>query len=274
MLTLFSPAKVNLFFKVHYLREDHYHQISSLFQAINLLDIISFSLADQDRFQCNIAQLAKREENLIWQAVALFRQKTQWGQKLSISLQKNIPIQAGLGGGSSNAATTLWALNQLCGQKIAESTLAIWASELGSDMAFFFSEGTAFCQGRGEIVQHVEQLVHTRFWLAKPQFSLSTPLVYQKCNVEQLSQWDSLQALSDACEGKISLRNDLEHAAFALNPRLQVIKQGLLERGFLQVSMTGSGTAFICFGNIEAPEFPGVIFYPVQFLQRKRGSWY
>lgn len=273
-LTLLSPAKVNLFFRVHYRRKDHYHQISSLYQTINLVDEISFSLADQDHFQCNIAELAKKEGNFIWQAVALFREKTKWDQKLSISLQKNIPLQAGLGGGSSNAATTLWALNQLYHQKFAEKELGSWAAELGSDMTFFFSEGTAFCQGRGDIVKPVSGLANTHFWLAKPWFGLSTPMVYQKCDLEKAMPWDSELALSDALEGKIVLKNDLENAAFTLNPELCKIKHNLIQLGFAQVSMTGSGSAFICFGTVKVPKSPGIIFYPVRFLQRRPGSWY
>ena len=273
-LTLLSPAKVNLFFRIHYRREDHYHQISSLYQAINLSDTISFSLADEDRFYCNIAKLSKWQENFIWHAVSLFRKKTGWNQKLSIFLQKNIPLQAGLGGGSSNAATTLWALNQLYHQQFTESELALWAADLGVDMAFFFSEGTAFCKGKGEIVQPVGGLPNLHFWIAKPQFGLSTPSVYQKCDIEKLPDWSSSQALSDALQGKLVLNNDLEHAAFILEPKLRTIKHKLYQMGFAQVSMTGSGTAFICLGSSTNPKLPGVAFYPVKFLQRKAGSWY
>lgn len=272
-LTLLSPAKVNLFFRIHHRRQDQYHQISSLYQAINLSDTISISLTDKDHFHCNLDHLCNLQENFIWQAVSLFRQKTGWNQRLSICLQKNIPLQAGLGGGSSNAATTLWALNQLSHYQFKENQLALWATELGSDMAFFFSEGTAYCQGKGEIIQNITHLPTTHFWLAVPQFGLSTPLVYQKCDVNKLTYWDSAQVLSDTLQGELILKNDLEQAAFYLKPELQRIKHQLLEM-FRQVSMTGSGTAFICFGSLEEPKLPGIIFYPVHFLQRKLGYWY
>lgn len=272
-LTLLSPAKVNLFFRIHHRRQDQYHQISSLYQAINLSDTISISLADEDHFHCNLDHLCDLQDNFIWQAVSLFRQKTDWNQSLSICLQKNIPLQAGLGGGSSNAATTLWALNQLSGYQFKENQLALWASELGSDMAFFFSEGTAYCQGKGEIIQNTTHLPNTHFWLAVPQFGLSTSLVYQTCDASRLTHWESAQVLSDALQGKLILKNDLELAAFHLKPELQMIKHQLLEI-FTQVSMTGSGTAFICFGSLEAPELPEITFYPVHFLQRKLGYWY
>ena len=274
VLTLLSPAKVNLFFRIHHQRQDKYHQISSLYQAINLSDTISISLADKDHFHCNLDHLCDLQENFIWQAVSLFRQKTGWSQRLSVCLQKNIPLQAGLGGGSSNAATTLWALNQISCYQIEENQLALWAAELGSDMAFFFSKGTAYCQGKGEIIQNVANLPSTHFWLAVPQFGLPTPTVYQKCDARKLPHWDSAQALSDTLQGKLVLKNDLEPAAFHLKPELQLIKHKLLEMGFTQVSMTGSGTAFICFGSLEKPESSGIIFYPVHFLQRKLGYWY
>lgn len=273
-LELLSPAKVNLFFRIHYQRQDKYHQISSLYQAISLSDTLSICLADEDRFHCNLDHLCDLQENLIWKAIFLFRQKTGWNQKLSIYLQKNIPLQAGLGGGSSNAATMLWALNLLSCYHLEESLLALWAAELGSDMAFFFSEGTAYCQGKGEIIQNIDNLPPIHFWLAVPQFGLSTPLVYQTCDVKNLSHWDSAQALSDAIQGKLILKNDLEPAAFYLKPELQIIKHQLLEMGFTQVSVTGSGTAFICFGSLEKPELSGIVFYPVHFLRRKLGYWY
>ncbi|VHO03764.1 4-(cytidine 5'-diphospho)-2-C-methyl-D-erythritol kinase [Candidatus Rhabdochlamydia sp. T3358] len=273
-LKLLSPAKVNLFFRIHHQRQDKYHQISSLYQAINLSDTLSICLADKDGFHCNLDHLCDLQENFIWKAIFLFRQKTGWNQKLSIYLQKSIPLQAGLGGGSSNAATMLWALNLLSRYHFKESLLALWAAELGSDMPFFFSEGTAYCQGKGEIIQNVANLPPTHFWLAVPQFGLSTPLVYQTCDVKNLPHWDSVKALSDATQGKLILKNDLEPAAFYLKPELQIIKHQLLEMGFTQVSITGSGTAFICFGSLEKPESSEIIFYPVHFLQRKLGYWY
>lgn len=273
-LSLLSPAKVNLFFRIHHRRQDGYHQISSLYQAINLLDVISISLTDEDYFYCNLDHLCNIQENFIWQAVSLFRRKTGWNQKLSIRLQKNIPIQAGLGGGSSNAATTLWALNQLYHYRFEEAQLTLWAAEIGSDVPFFFSEGSAYCEGRGEIIQTIANLPSLHFWLAKPAFGLSTPMVYQNCNVKQLAYWDSNQALLDVFQGKIILNNDLEQAAFALKPKLRIIKNKLLKMGFMQVSMTGSGTAFICFGSLEDPQLPGIIFYPVRSLQRNPDFWY
>ena len=273
-LTLLSPAKVNLFFRIHHQRQDKYYQVSSLYQAINLSDTLSICLAHEDCFHCNLDHLCDLQENFIWKAIFLFRQKTGWNQKLSIYLQKNIPLQAGLGGGSSNAATMLWALNLLSDYHFKESLLALWAAELGSDMAFFFSEGTAYCQGKGEIIQNIANLPTTHFWLAVPQFGLSTSLVYQTCDVKNLPHWDSSQALSDVIQGTLILKNDLELAAFHLKPELQIIKHQLLEMGFTQVSMTGSGTAFICFGSLEKPESSGIVFYPVHFLQRKLGYWY
>lgn len=273
-LMLLSPAKVNFFFRIHYKRQDGYHQISSLYQAINLLDSISISLADKDHFHCNLDELCNLQENFLWKAVSLFRQKTGWNQKLSICLQKNIPLQAGLGGGSSNAATTLWALNQLYHHPFEESQLALWSAEMGSDMPFFFCKGTAYCQGKGEIIQAIDNLPSTCFWIAKPQFGLSTPMVYQKCDIQKLSYWDSNQALSDALQGKLLLNNDLEQAAFTVKPKLRILKHKLLQMGFTQVAMTGSGTAFICFGALETPQLPEILFYPVRSLQRKSGFWY
>lgn len=153
MLTLISPAKVNLFLRVLGKRPDGYHELASLFQAIDLADTLHFTLSKHDHLTCTDPAIPLDNTNLIWKTVHLFRRKTNHQFPIHIHLEKNIPIQAGLGGGSSNAATTLWALNELLNTHIPSETLTAWAGEIGSDVPFFLSTGTAYCTGRGEIVK-------------------------------------------------------------------------------------------------------------------------
>src|SRR5262249_13981075 len=108
MLTLLSPAKINLFLRILGKRPDGYHELASLFQAIDLADTIHFSLSDADHLTCTDPAIPVDRSNLIWKSVNLFRRKTGLNFHLKIHLEKKIPHQAGLGGGSSNAATTLW----------------------------------------------------------------------------------------------------------------------------------------------------------------------
>jgi 4-diphosphocytidyl-2-C-methyl-D-erythritol kinase len=260
----FSPAKLNLSFRVLGKRLDGYHEIASVYQAIDFGDILEFAVLQQepDRLTCTDPQLPCDSSNLVLKATALFRNKTGLSFGVSIHLEKQIFIEAGLGGGSSNAATTLWALNQLLQTKIPDNELAIWAAELGSDIPFFFSRGSAYCTGRGEIVEEIP-LLPFQGYLAKPPYRLSTLQVYRNVRVP-------------SCES-LNMRpffNDLESSAFALCPELSILKKQLLDLGFDEVCMTGSGTAFFCLGEMEDPQLPSVHFRKIKACWREGDNWY
>lgn len=138
MLSLHSPAKINLFLRILHKRADAYHELASLFQTVDLSDILHLSLSETDSLVCSDKTLAVDSSNLIIKAANLFRKKTGIDQGLSVHLEKKIPMEAGLGGGSSNAATTLYGFNELCGRPATEAELISWASEIGSDVSFFF----------------------------------------------------------------------------------------------------------------------------------------
>lgn len=270
----YSPAKLNLFFRVLHRRVDGFHEIASLYQAISLVDRLTIAPAEQDELTCNDKRLACDQSNLIAKAVCKYREKTGVYFPVSIHLDKAIPMQAGLGGGSGNAATTLFALNQYNASAVAESDLRVWAGELSSDAPFFFSHGSAYCYGRGEILEPLPDLPPMKLWVAKPQEGLSTPLVYQKTSAYELQQRDPRVVLERLLAGERVYFNDLEPAAFALLPDLRRIQSDLLDLGFSDVVMTGSGSAFFCLGDVFNPSLRGVEFYPVSFLNRKEGQWY
>jgi len=275
MLTLFSPAKLNLFFRVIQKRPDGFHEIASLFQAIDLGDTLSIQLADgEDHLTCTDPSLPTDKTNLILRAADLFREKTGLSNHFAFKLEKNIPKEAGLGGGSSNAATTLWGLNQLLKTKIDDQTLAAWGSELGSDIPFFFSQGTTYCEGRGEILTPVSLPASKVYWLAKPQEGLSTPKVFQTTRVDRLSSRDPKVTLSQNLQGQETYYNDLEEAAFTLMPSLTTLKSNLLNLGFSSVHMTGSGTTFFCLGIPKDTALPGVQFFQVNTTERVNNRWY
>lgn len=272
--TYFSPAKINLFFRVLSRRHDGFHEIASLYQAISLCDILTITPAAQDQLTCNDPLVPCDETNLIVQAVHKYREHTGVCFPVSIHLDKKIPMQAGLGGGSGNAATTLWALNQLNPLPVSELDLRQWAGEFSSDAPFFFSSGTAYCSGKGEKLDLLSALAHVNLWVAKPQEGLSTPLVYRETRVSELLKRDPRLALEQILSGQPLYFNDLEQAAFRLLPKLQDMKKELFSLGFSSVVMTGSGTAFFCLGDVTSPKMPGMSFYPVSFLQREEGNWY
>ena len=260
-MRFFSPAKVNLFFRVLRKRSDGYHEIASLYQAIDLGDWITFCPSDHDELTCSPPTLPCDETNLISKARALFRTHINL-PPVHIHLEKQIPMQAGLGGGSSNAATTLWALNQLTNTPLSTEQLMTLGSFLGSDVPFFFSSGTAFCTGRGEIIAPFS-LSPVQGMVEKPPYGLSTPEVYRNVRVDKLPLTDVEEVLRSFRDGHLHLFNDLEYSAFQLEPRLRAFKEELLSQ-FKTVSMTGSGTAFFCLSDQGT----------IRSIQRTASTWY
>ncbi|MBS0628077.1 MAG: 4-(cytidine 5'-diphospho)-2-C-methyl-D-erythritol kinase [Verrucomicrobia bacterium] len=268
-LSLLSPAKINVFFKVLHKREDGFHEISSLYQAISLCDTLQIRLSEKDSFTCSDPLLPADHTNLVMKALDLFRKKTGTSCFFSIHLDKKIPMQAGLGGGSSNAATALWSFVKLARLSISQETLFSWGAELGSDVSFFFSSGAALASGRGEILTDVAPYLSSPFWIVKPKEGLSTAEVYRFCKPNLKKE-----------EKKI-FYNDLEEAAFSLAPSLFKIKASLLSFGFEVVVLSGSGTAFFCLENESKfsledlkRNFPELQFFFVKPLQKKHLEWY
>ncbi|NGX60662.1 MAG: 4-diphosphocytidyl-2-C-methyl-D-erythritol kinase [Chlamydiae bacterium] len=243
-MKLFSPAKLNLFLRIMGKRPDGYHELASLFQAISLGDQITLSLGERDTLSCSDPRVPCTRENLAWRAVELFRKKTGFISPVVVDIEKRIPMEAGLGGGSSNAATVLWGLNQLGGVGVSDEELQLWSSEMGMDVPFFFSGGTAYCTGRGECVEDLLPLQAMRFSIFKMSEGLSTAKIYQTFRVEESSSRDPKELLEGFYRGKGEFVNDLEGPAFRLLPKLGEMKREL-EGEVQSVFMTGSGTALV-----------------------------
>lgn len=273
MATYRSPAKINLFLRILGKRPDGYHELASLFQAISLFDEISVTQSTQDHFSCSLSHLAMDERNLVCKALRLFREQTGLKMPVNIHLHKNIPMEAGLGGGSSNAATTLWALNELFGKPASLEQLKQWAGTLGSDVAFFLSEGTAYCTGRGEILQELSPLKAQTLWLVKPSEGLSTPAVYKQFNASETEPREPLAALDLWKNGRGECFNDLERPAFQLMPTLEALKKQMQQAGN-RVLLSGSGTSLFCLGERSASTFEGCQVYTAHFTNRQPSVWY
>ena len=237
------------------------------------MDEMQIEPSEKDIFTCTDPSLDLGSSNLVTKALTIFRNRTGNHDPVSIHLKKKIPIEAGLAGGSGNAATTLWGLNELFQRPASIEELKQWSADLGSDVSFFFSLGTAYCEGKGEKVSTLETLPFSAL-IAKPKFGLRTSLVYSHTDPATLPARDpqgTLQRIFSKNEGYF---NDLEYAAFQLEPRLMRLKQKLEEMGFEKVVMTGSGSAFFCLGNTKPLPLAGVDFYFVQNAQRKSDTWY
>jgi 4-diphosphocytidyl-2-C-methyl-D-erythritol kinase len=279
----FSPAKINLFFRVLRKRADGFHEIASLLQAIDLCDILTFKNHPRDLLTCSDSTLPCDESNLVMKALKRFRQHYEV-PPVHIHLEKRVPMQAGLGGGSSNAATVLWALNEKIGRRASISELCQIGGQLGSDVPFFFSLGSAYCTGRGEILEPFS-FSPISGYLAKPSFGLSTPLVYRETKVSELALIDPIQARDSFLGSHPQYFNDLEPAAFRIEPGLAQFKRKLLASHFSVVCMTGSGTAFFCLSNHQSKteDFDGakeleqvsdIHFIRFGSLMRDPFSWY
>jgi len=181
-MQLLAPAKVNLSFEIKGRRADGFHEIETLMTPVTLFDrltIEKMSEADGIRFSCDDPALAG-DDNLVVRAAKLFRERASIRSGVTIHLEKKIPHGAGLGGGSSDAASTLLGLNELFSAGLTRSDLLELAAQLGSDVPFFIVRSAALCRGRGEIVTPIELTQPFRLLLLKPDFGVPTPWAYGK----------------------------------------------------------------------------------------------
>ncbi|CAJ2639413.1 unnamed protein product [Trifolium pratense] len=291
-LTLFSPCKINVFLRITNKREDGYHDLASLFHVISLGDIIKFSLSPsntKDALSTNVSGVPLDDRNLIIKALNLYRKKTGTENFFWIHLDKRVPTGAGLGGGSSNAATALWAANQFNGCPATEKELQEWSSEIGSDVPFFFSQGAAYCTGRGEIVQDIPPLVSSNIpmVLIKPPQACSTAEVYKRLRLNQTSNVDPSILLEKISTNGISQDvciNDLEPPAFEVLPSLKRLKQRITAAGrgeYDAIFMSGSGSTIVGIGSPDPPQFlydedeyQDVFLSDAYFLTREANEWY
>jgi 4-diphosphocytidyl-2-C-methyl-D-erythritol kinase len=279
MQIFFSPAKLNLFLRILGKRADGYHELASLFQAVSLGDTLAVAIdssAAGDTLTAEGRPIAVDSSNLILRALAVFRKYSPNTPYLRIHLTKNIPLEAGLGGGSSNAATALWAVNQLTDNRYSSEQLKEWGKELGADVPFFFSSGTAYCTGRGDQITAQAPLQQKKpVCLVIPPYGLSTPAVYGAYRSDVVPQRE-LPGLFEASytDQQPSYFNDLQQAANTVNPMQDVIQRQLATAGFEVVVMTGSGSAFFCIGNGAVSLPPGYELLPVNYLSRTEDGWY
>ncbi|MGZ4966365.1 MAG: 4-(cytidine 5'-diphospho)-2-C-methyl-D-erythritol kinase, partial [Chthoniobacterales bacterium] len=176
-MELHAPAKINLSFKILGRRDDGFHEIETLMAPVSLFDRLIIVRGEPDEkveFVCDDASLPSNADNLVVQAAELFLRSTNTRTGLRIELQKNIPHGAGLGGGSSDAASVLLGLNELLATRLDEKKLAELAAEIGSDVPFFIYRSAAMCRGRGELVTPTSLPRKLSLLLLKPGFGVPT----------------------------------------------------------------------------------------------------
>ena len=305
-LSLFSPSKINLFLRITARRPDGFHDLASLFHVIDLGERMTFeeleggSGATEDILLCDAEGVPTDSSNLAIKALDLFRSKMPAGSPAArrffrVTLEKNVPHGAGLGGGSANAATALWAANEVAGRPASDAELAAWGGEIGSDISVFFSKGAAYCTGRGEIVEDVDPPLPlgTPMLLVKPPAGLATPAVFRALDLASRSTADPLQLSDGLRKLKKGTRelcvNDLEPPAFSLMPDLEEVKERLAKEVGVDASfMTGSGSTVVALGNkeksleplsppswfLEEEKYRDWFWSPARLIARAEGEWY
>ena len=256
-----TPAKLNLLFEVHGRRDDGYHEIETLMVPVSLFDSLSFRPVPANAdgpgpisLDCRWASIAQSpslpspEKNLAFRAVDLLRRRAGIEAGAEIRLIKRIPLESGLGGGSSDAAAALVAANLGWGLNWDQPRLAAVAAELGSDVPFFLYGGAAICRGRGERVEPVACPASLHAVIVRPPVGLSTAEVYGRCRAG--AQRGGAVALCHALrQGSITavgkqMHNGLQSAAAELSPWVDRLASELRRIGCLAHQLTGSGSSY------------------------------
>jgi 4-diphosphocytidyl-2-C-methyl-D-erythritol kinase len=240
---LASPAKVNLMLRVLRRRKDGYHDIKTIFQKISLHDTLGFALKRTGgvSISTNDLNLPTGEGNLVHRAALLVLNRSDYKGGVTVRIRKKIPIAAGLGGGSSNAATTLKALNQLLRLDLSGSELMSMGLKLGADVPFFLMKGSALGSGIGERLQEI-QLPKLWYVLIYPNFEVSTASVYEKLILTKMRFHYRIQKFFRTPKEIFHLlHNDLEKVVSREHPEINEMKECLNAAGASATLMSGSG---------------------------------
>ncbi len=241
-----APAKTNLWLHVLGKREDGFHEIDTRMVAISLVDRLKLKWREDERvlLRCSDESLPTGEGNLVVQAVRALEKHTGKVFAISIDLQKHIPSGAGLGGGSSDAAAVLRALNDMANLHLSDDELAAVGATIGSDIPFFLYKCPCDCRGRGEIVDRVADPVPSQsVLLLKPDFGISAGWAYQRFG--DSAEYDGFQY--DEQKSAVGpMRNDLERPVFEKFPVLGEMKNWLLSQDEISNALlSGSGSTML-----------------------------
>lgn len=238
-----APAKINLNLRVLGKNPSTgFHDIETWMTPITLADDIRIETTSETGIQlsCGGADLPEDEGNLAWRAADLFRRTTKIPGGVRMELQKNIPHGAGLGGGSSNAAAVLTALNSLHGSPLDDLTLISLAAQLGSDVPFFLLGLAGLATGRGEKLEDKPLIAPLDLFLIKPPFGVETAWAYRQwsSDVKVPAEW-----IAPQLHGTVEIFNDLERPVFHKFIQLPVMKEWLLKHSLVAAAgMSGSGS--------------------------------
>ncbi|MDQ0063724.1 4-(cytidine 5'-diphospho)-2-C-methyl-D-erythritol kinase [Paenibacillus harenae] len=244
-----ASAKINLVLDVLRKREDGFHEVEMIMTMVDLADRLEMEELPRDTIiiSSQVGYIPLDEKNLAFQAARLIKDRYDVRKGVYIHLDKKIPVAAGLAGGSSDAAAALRGLNRLWKLGIPEEELRVLGAELGSDVPYCVTGGTAIARGRGELLEHIDNPPQCWVVLAKPPINVSTADVYGRLRANELKHHPSIPNMRDAlargsfndiCEG---LGNVLEDVTLEVHPEVQQIKESMIRLGADGVLMSGSG---------------------------------
>jgi len=239
------PAKINLWLQIVDRRADGYHNLWTLMVPVSVFDrmIIRFVGGGSIALHCNHPDVPEDSRNLVWKAVSVYKDRTGWPDGgVTVNIEKNIPVGAGLGGGSSNAGGILRLFNLINPSPLSEAELVNVAKRVGADVPFFLRCRPALAEGIGDRLTYVKGVPQYFVVLVKPPFAISTKAAYRSLELTKKGNFISLNEILDLNVDLSSiLKNDLEGYALSRYPMLVEIKRWLVEQGALASLVTGSG---------------------------------
>ena len=261
-IKLLSPAKVNLTLELLGLRTDGYHEIRSIIQPVSLFDEVSIDIEEGSGIELKSSGISipPGKENLAWRAAELFLKESKLQRNIKIFIRKNIPLGAGLGGGSGNAAAVLIGLNRLT-TALSEEKLFKIAPTIGADVAFFIRSHTSLMEGIGDRINVIRDFPDFHYVILCPNIHTSTEQVYKKWdelnggndNLQNSSAQNYDELIKQFSDDNISppLQNDLEEAAISIHPEIKSFKEILYSLGLKSVLMSGSGSSVFALFRTE-----------------------
>ena len=264
-LTVKAPAKINLFLDITARRENGYHDIKSIMQSVSLFDILTFEENDVFSLSCTDTSLPCDNTNLVWRAADAFFDTADGKERnIKITIEKNIPMAAGLAGGSADCAATLAGLNELYGSQLTDNELCDIGAKLGADVPFCIKCGTYVTEGIGEVMTKAPAMPGCILVVAKdPLDGVSTPAAYKALdelygNFKKRSPYSGFESIYSALEKNDiraiadSLYNIFEDVILPSHPSVTKIKQTMANAGALTAIMSGSGPSV--FGIFDSEE--------------------
>ena len=257
-LTLAAPAKINYLLDVIRKRPDGYHDLRMIMQRVNLCDEITLTLADTPGITvtCNSANAPDGPENIAWKAARVMLDRSGSSGGVTIHISKNIPVAAGLGGGSSDAATVLMGMNTLLDMNLPEQELMQIGTKLGADVPFFIFKKPALAEGIGDRLTPLPDMPMCWIVLVNPGVHVSTAWVYRSLQLTNRRELNKLPRFFSSVEQVVSIMsNDLETVTIPAFPVIDAIKSRLVALGAVGSMMSGSGsTVFGVFKDFDVAE--------------------